>query len=54
MPFFGEKSSFWHTFLTFFVNQGNLVQVQKHFSFNAISVFKKVNLDVWQTCHHLF
>jgi hypothetical protein len=32
----------------------NLSQVQKHCIFNAISVLKKVNLNVWQTCHDLF
>jgi hypothetical protein len=35
------------------VNQGNFY---KHFSFNATHtrVLKEVNLNVWQTCHHLF
>ena len=32
----------------------NLSEVQKHFTFSAISVLKKVNLNVWQTCHNLF
>ncbi len=32
----------------------NLSQTPKHYNFNAISVLKKVNLNLWQTCHHLF
>jgi hypothetical protein len=27
--------------------------VQKHLNFNAVSVLKKVNLNLWQTCHDL-
>ncbi len=40
--YFGEKSSFMHTFLKF------------SFTFNALSVFKKVNLNVLQHCHDLY
>jgi hypothetical protein len=32
----------------------NLSQAQKHINFNAISALKKVNLNVWQSCHDLF
>jgi hypothetical protein len=32
----------------------NLSQTQRLFNFNAISVLKIVNLNVWQTCHDLF
>ncbi len=32
----------------------NLSQTQRLFHFNATSVLKKVNLNVWQTCHDLF
>jgi hypothetical protein len=38
----------------FVVNQGNLSPVQKHFTFNAVSVLKEAKLNVWQTCHNLF
>jgi hypothetical protein len=52
--YFGEKYVFLQTFLQIFVNQENLSQVQKHLTFNAISVWKKVqvNLDMWGSCHH--
>jgi hypothetical protein len=32
----------------------NLSKTQRLFNFNARSVLKKVNLNVWQTCHDLF
>ncbi len=32
----------------------NLSQTQRLFNFNALSVLKKVNPNVWQTCHDLF
>jgi hypothetical protein len=52
--YFCEKSSFLHTSCNFVVNQGKFKSSSKHFTFNDISVFKKVNLNVWQTCHDLF
>jgi hypothetical protein len=36
--YFGEKSSFLHTFLNLVVNQGNSSPVPKHVTFIAISV----------------
>jgi hypothetical protein len=36
------------------VNQGKFKLSSKTFTFNAISVLKKVNLNVWHTNHHLF
>jgi hypothetical protein len=32
----------------------SFAQAQRLFNYNAISVFIKVNLNVWQTCHDLF
>jgi hypothetical protein len=50
--YFGGKSSFLHTFLKFYP-EFRTIQV----NFKNIllsSVLKKVNLNVWQTSHHLF
>jgi hypothetical protein len=53
--YFGEKSSFLHTFLKICCESRKIeVKVKDLFNFNAISVLKKVNLNVWQTCHVLF
>jgi hypothetical protein len=52
--YFHEKSRFLHTFQSFVVNQRKVKLSSKTFYFQCYKCLKKVNLNVWQTCHDLF
>jgi hypothetical protein len=51
--YFGEKTSILHTFIKFSPEE-QFKSISKTFYFQCYKCFKKVNLYVWQTSHHLF
>jgi hypothetical protein len=52
--YFGEKSSILHTFRKFSPESRTIENNFKNVLLSMLSVFKKVNLNEWQTSHHMF
>ncbi len=50
--YFYEKSRFLHTFLKFYYESRKIYVKLKNILLSVL--LKKVNLNVWQTCHDLF
>ncbi len=52
--YFGEESCILQSCLTFYAEPRKILVKFKIFFLLSVIVFKKVNLNVWQTCHDLF